>query len=133
MADQPDNQQRRNMGMVAIGAAGVIAYLACHDPKALQQRQLMIVGAVIFALGGVQLVTNAQGRWSALMGGVVCAGMSALGFYVAFFGGQLRGGIPFIPDAWNQTFGKVLFGFGACLTAAMALWFFYRVIKPPPK
>ena len=122
------------MGVIAMSAAGVIAFLAWHDPHvASRQRQLMGLVAVIFALGGLQLVTQATGRWSAVMGGVVCAGLSTLGCHVVFFGGPLGGGIPLLPDAWNQVFGKALFGVGIVLTAAMASWFFSRAIKPGAK
>lgn len=134
MSEQPDQKRRRNMGVVAVCAAGFIAFRAFSDSKVtLHQTQLMFLVSVMFGLAGLQLITNAKGRLSALMGAVVCAGFSSLGFYVVFWGGPLDGGIPFIPASWNQAFGKILFGFGGCITGAMSLWFLFRAIKLPQK
>jgi hypothetical protein len=126
-----ESRQRRWIGWLLVGLAGLIVYFAFTDPKVYtQQRWLMILAAGIFSLVGLQLITAAKGRLSALMGGLVCAGLSSLGFVAAFSHKPLQGGIPFIPAAWNQMLGHGLFGSGAVLTAAMALFFFVRAIKP---
>ncbi len=60
-------------------------------------------------------------RFEPLLGGLICASLSVLGFFIAFGAERIDGGVPFIPDAWNQGLGRVLFGAGAALTAAFAV------------
>lgn len=70
-----------------------------------------------------------QTRFSTLVAGIICAGLSALGFYIAITGKRLGGGIPFIPDAWNQIVGRVFIGFGACITALMAVFALRQALR----
>ncbi len=91
------------------------------------------VAAAIFLLAGMGHLMNLKGRASALLGGLICAGMVGLGFFAAFGTGTLEGGLPLIPATWNQTIGRAAFGFGAIITAAFALWGFHRALKPPKK
>jgi hypothetical protein len=127
-------QQRHLMGLCFVGMAALLAFHAntLHGRSANQDWLPMVVAA-IFALAGLQLVTAIKGRLSALMGGLVCGGLSSLGFYVTFSHEQLEGGVPFFPTAWNQAIGHTMFGFGALITAAMAIYFLVRAIKPGEK
>jgi hypothetical protein len=60
--------------------------------------------------------------------------MASLGFFAAFGPGRVEGDdIPFLPEAWNQGLGRIAFGVGACITAALSLWFFRRTVKPCKK
>jgi hypothetical protein len=59
--------------------------------------------------------------------------MASIGFFAAFAAGEVEGGIPFVPAAWNQAIGRIAFGSGACLTAAFSIWLFYRALKPCKK
>jgi hypothetical protein len=78
----------------------------------------------------------------ALVAGGICLGLSAMGFFVAFAGERLGGGIPHIPDALNQSIGRVAFGLGAVVTGAIGVYAFYdawrlrpwfrRETSPPP-
>jgi len=125
-----DLQQRHLMGLLVVGLSALVTFFACSEHKmSTNQKWLLIVVAFIFALAGLQLITAAKGRFSALMAGLVCGGFSGLGFFVAFSRETLQGGIPFIPATWNQNIGHMLFGFGALITAAMAFYFFVRAIK----
>lgn len=115
-------------------AAGGWAWFNFHTAgMPFARRWHLLVVAAIFLLAGVGLITNAKGRAAALMGGLLCAGLSSLGFFAAFGPGELEGGIWFIPAAWNQLLGRIVFGLGACLCAAMAFWGFYRTVKPGKK
>jgi len=89
----------------------------------------MAAVSAAFFLAGLQIVTAARGRLSALMAGTVCALFSALGWYVALSGEALGGGLPFFPGSWNQLVGHVLFGFGAVVTGGMAVYFFKEAVK----
>lgn len=61
----------------------------------------------------------------AVIGGLVCAALSATGFYVAFGGGEQVAGMAFLPDAWNHVLGRVVMGAGAVVTAALAGYAFH--------
>jgi hypothetical protein len=65
----------------------------------------------------------------ALLGGVICLALSATGFYIALAGGRLESGIPFIPDALNQSIGRLVIGSGAVATGAMAVYAFCEAWK----
>ena len=119
------------MGLFLVSWAGLLVFLAYTEHERFaNQAWLLMVGAVTIALAGLQLITAVKGRLSALMGGLVCAGLSCLGFCAAFTHEQLRGSlIPFLPAAWDQAIGHVMFGFGALIPAAMALYLFVRAIK----
>ena len=126
-----DSQQSRLMGLGLVVVGGIIASYATNHPMAHagDPKWLAYAGAGIFAVVGLQLLIGAKGRLSFLLGGLVCAALSAMGVCVAFSKGAVSGGIPFLPSAWNQRFGHVMFGLGGLLTGAMALYFFVRVIK----
>jgi hypothetical protein len=74
-----------------------------------------------------------QSRLSALAGGLICAGLSGIGFWIVFTHKHLGGGLPFIPETWNQALGRVFVGVCACVTAFFALCAFYEAFKPRKK
>jgi len=69
------------------------------------------------------------GVFSSLMGGIICTVLSALGFYVAFWGDAISGGIPFLPGGVNTLIGRLMFGGGAFITALLALYAFSELIR----
>lgn len=60
-------------------------------------------------------------KWRSLLGGVICLSLSIIGFWVAFYGEDIQGGIPFIAAATNQVIGRIVFGFGAVITGLLAV------------
>lgn len=46
--------------------------------------------------------------------------LSLAGFYAVFIGGNISGGVPFIPESANQIFGKVFIFIGAIFTGILA-------------
>jgi hypothetical protein len=120
---------QRLWGLLFMAAGVAVLFKALAIVPASERVQVLIAGSV-FVVGGLIILTNAQGRIKALMVGVVCVGMSVLGVFTASSSGPLEGGIPLIPASWNQAFGRGLFGFGALLTAAIATWCFWRAVKP---
>ena len=62
---------------------------------------------------------------AAVLGGLICTGLSVAGFVIVLSGEPLSGGIPFLPQALNQGIGRTLFGLGALFTAALAAYAFY--------
>ncbi|MDR9364657.1 MAG: hypothetical protein RI575_04935 [Balneolaceae bacterium] len=60
-------------------------------------------------------------KWRSFLGGVICLVLSIVGFWVAFYGEDIQGGIPFIVEAANQVIGRVVFGFGAVITGFLSV------------
>ena len=124
------NLRNHSSGFVCLGLGIFIVAAAWIDPSIPVNRMWMMHAAgASFLLAGVQLLTGATGRLSALMAGSVCSLFSLIGFLTAFGHGPVKGGIPFIPQSWNQTIGHGIFGVGAICTAAAAVWFFWKAIK----
>lgn len=65
----------------------------------------------------------------AVLGGLICLALSATGVYIALAGGRLESGIPFIPDALNQSIGRLIIGFGAVATGALGVYAFREAWK----
>jgi len=125
-----DSENRKLMGYIALACAVFIACAAFLDHKVSgNQRWVMLIASSVFGLAVLQLVTAATGRSSHLLAGFACVGFSALGLFAAFTRDKLRGGIPFIPAPWNQSFGHALFGFGALVSGATAAYFFRRAMR----
>ena len=62
----------------------------------------------------------------ALLGGIVCAGLSVTGFVIVITGAPIAGGIPFLPQALNQGIGRVVFALGALFVGLMAVYAFHE-------
>lgn len=60
-------------------------------------------------------------KFPSFIGGMICAVLSLTAFYIVFFGDQLTGGIPLIPESANQLIGKTFFFGGAVFTGLLAL------------
>jgi hypothetical protein len=125
-----DAGNQKLMGFVALACAVVIACAAFLDRKVIGlQRWEMLMAASVFGLVGWQLVFAVTGRLSHMLAGFACVGFSALGLFAVFTRDKLGGGIPFLPESWNQAFGRGLFGFGALVTGALAFYFFRRALR----
>ena len=113
-------------------AAGFIFDKSMH-------RLLVLAAGVAFALGGLQLVGvqllyNEKGRVSTLVGALILAAFSYLCLYGAFSpDAHWSGGIPFIPQPWNQRLARTMSGLFGVMCAAFSLRGFYLVVKPKHK
>ena len=129
-----NTQQRRFWGIFCICLSGLLIYVAYTEKVHPADHQwILYLPGGLFSLAGLHLLLNAKERLSALISAIIAAGLSVLGFYVAFGDKKVLGGIPFVPESWNQLFGKILFGGGAALTAAFALLLFSRAFKSNKK
>ncbi|MCG2587159.1 hypothetical protein [Rhodohalobacter sulfatireducens] len=72
-------------------------------------------------------------KWRSFLGGVICLGLSIVGFWVAFYGEDIQGGIPFIAEAANQVIGRVVFGIGAVITGLLAIVAFRELVTSKSK
>ncbi|WP_374011629.1 hypothetical protein [Pseudoxanthomonas koreensis] len=62
---------------------------------------------------------------AAVVAGLACCGLAATAIFIVVSGGRLTGGLPLLPDAWNQAFGRALFAVGALCTAGMGVYAFH--------
>ncbi len=125
--------KRRNRlaGYFCLALAAVIIVSAWMDPSVQPQRVwLMVAAAAVFFVAGIQLMTGVKGRFSGVLAAISCTILSAVGFSVAFTSEPVEVGLPLIPAAWNQDVGHVLFGIGALITAATAIYFFVTAFRP---
>lgn len=74
---------------------------------------------------------SGHGRVRALIGGLICTALAAVGAVAALSPDAPLGGIPLLPAAWNSAIGRMVFGFGSLLCAAMALWAFVEAWRGP--
>lgn len=78
-------------------------------------------------------MSSEQSRFRCVLGGTICFGLSAAGFYAALSPGRIEGGISLIPNSWNQHLGQFVFILGACITIFMGLYAFYQAVAPRRK
>jgi hypothetical protein len=125
-----DTQTHRPTGFLLLALGAFLGIVAWVDKTMLDKdRWPMTAAAATFSICGLQLAIAAKGRWPYVFGGVIFTIFSYLGFVGAFSDRPLSGGIPFIPTSWNQSFGHILFGLGALITAACAMYCFRKAIK----
>jgi uncharacterized membrane protein HdeD (DUF308 family) len=135
MPQQPvTERQRRMWGIVCIlfGVFTVYAarteHISSSDP-----RWPLYIPSLVFTLAGILLVERTTERVSSLITGIMLAAMAVLAPALIFSDRQVGGGIPFIPEAMNQLFGKIAFGFGAILCGLISLSLIKRACRPPGK
>ncbi len=92
------------------------------DPSDAPPFVIGIAGFAFFAAGGAMMVEGnsaARSFWAML----IVASMAGISLWIAFFGDEdkISGGIPFLPQSINAMLGKILFGFGALVTAFMVI------------
>jgi uncharacterized membrane protein YiaA len=62
---------------------------------------------------------DGAGSW--MVDAVSAAGLSVFAFWVALYQKEGWGGIPLVPDSWNQNAARLLFGCGGFVAAAIAV------------
>ncbi len=68
--------------------------------------------------------TPAAPRLGALLALVILVSLGAMALWIAIAGPRVSGGLPWLPDLWNQRLGRTVFGFGGivCCSLAMLAW-----------
>ena len=151
MADEsPSSKSNILWGLFAVGmgafiVAGTSGLLGIdmHPTKGTPQWVGILAGAV-FVAGGLavmlQSLSVARPRpdgslspdaplWvrglSLSLALVIAGSFTVMGYWVAFGPGErhFSGGVPFLPEYANQAFGRVAFGFGTLLSAAIFIAF----------
>ncbi len=125
-----DTQAHRPTGFILLVIGVFLGIVAWVDKTMLDKdRWPLTVAAAVFGICGLQLAVAAKGRWTYVFEGVIFALFSYLGFVGALPDRALSGGLPLIPTTWNQSFGHILFGVGALITAACAIYYFRKATK----
>jgi hypothetical protein len=69
-------------------------------------------------------------RIGAIIALLFCAGSGVFSLWIALTGQPVTGGLPWLPHAWNQLLGRVVFGVGG-LTCFGIGWLALRdVVRP---
>ena len=92
---------------------------------------VLFLVAVVLSIGGVMMIAGRDSRLNELLAAVLLLGMSSIGSWVAIFGSidGISGGLAFLPSELNVGLGRVLFGLGALLCLAMAVYALRRALK----
>ncbi len=117
------------VGLLAVAAAGYILFIFASEAGPLSQRWPLLVASAVFFVAGLGDLALLKGRAADIVGALIMAGLASLGFFAALSPGEISGGIPFAPEEWNRTFGKIMFASGACLTSVMAIWLLRRSLN----
>lgn len=64
--------------------------------------------------------TSGQNRIGAFIALVFCVSCGVLALWIAITGQPVSGGLPFLPRAWNQVLGRVVFGVSGLVCFALA-------------
>lgn len=81
---------------------------------------------VVFFLAGVMILLGENSKYNSLGASVMLICFAIIGGWATVFASTegMRGGLPFLSDGINVLLGKSLFGFGALVCAALAVYAF---------
>lgn len=79
---------------------------------------------LVFIVGGLMILLGHRARLNDALAAVFCYSAAAMGAWVALFGpaDQITGGLPFLSRAANVALGRAVFGSGAVLSLAIAIY-----------
>ena len=69
-------------------------------------------------------------RLRACIAALFCVSAGLFALYIAISGKRIAGGVPLIPDAWNQMLGRVMFAAGGIVTLFIAVLAFRDMRAP---
>jgi hypothetical protein len=69
-------------------------------------------------------------RLRAFVAALFCISAGLFALYIAISGERIAGGVPLIPDAWNQMLGRVIFAAGGVFTLFIAALAFRDMRAP---
>ena len=78
----------------------------------------------IVVLGGLMILLGHRARLNDAFAALFCYSGAAVGVWVALFSDpqQIAGGVPFLSREANAALGRVVFGFGAVISLAIAIY-----------
>ena len=87
---------------------------------------------VVFLLGGAMLLVDRNSKFNALCASLLLLVMGVIGAWVALLGpaAGFSGGIPFLPQAYNVTLARWVFGLGALVSFMMLVYAIRSLLKP---
>ena len=72
---------------------------------------------------------DAKGAFSWVIGALVLLGLGTVALLAAWDPGRFSGGIPLIPDAWNQAAARILFTLGGLFFLVITMAFLRKAVK----
>lgn len=112
---------------VALGLYPILLATGVVEPDPGQlhaPRWVVAVAGSIFVVLGLYLPFSGSKFSNNLFGALICLSFAAIGGWVALYAepGSITGGIPFAPKGLNHLLGRGMFGFGALISLAMAVY-----------
>jgi len=110
------------LGLYPLLASAGVLPLNPQDVHA--PRWVLALCGFIFLLGGLMMLLGHRARVNDALAALFCYSAAAVGVWVALFGdaSQMSGGIPFLPREANVVLGRAVFGFGAVISLAVAVY-----------
>jgi hypothetical protein len=117
------------MGLFSLLCGGGLMFVAIAMPTKKNPTFPGVVLGGMFAVCGIWMLISGLSKSDqrsqgapAWVGAIVMAAFSTVAFWVAIFDSKsIRGGIPFLPDKWNESLGQVAFFAGGVLSLGLTL------------
>ena len=131
--DHPIIMQGKNtwFGGIVMCVFPIMIFFLPHD----KLPPWVVVLLSLFILCGVWGIVSsifgldADSAWSWVIGTTAAIGFAGFAFLLAWQETDFRGGIPFIPAAWNSVIARLGFTFGGLLGVVSAVVFLRKAIK----
>jgi hypothetical protein len=117
-------------GLFSLFLGGALLCLAIAMPTKKSPTFPGVILGGMFALCGLWMLAAAFSKSGsppkqapAWVAALLTAGLSTMAFWVAIFDPKgIRGGIPFLPDTWNQSLGRIAFCASGIFCLVLTIW-----------
>jgi len=110
------------MGVMLILAAG--GWIPAEQTPQQAPTIVLLITAVVIIIAGCMLLLDARQPLNDLLAALLLAGMGLIDAWAALFAppGSISGGLPLLSSQANHTLGRLVFGLGALITWALAIY-----------
>lgn len=92
---------------------------------------IIILSGLAFVIAGCMVFLGTKSRANDLLAAFLCLIFGIIGSWVAFLSPSegFSGGVPFVSNESNVSIARVVFGIGALMCFAIAVWALTRFIR----
>ena len=124
-SDRPSSLTGVLIILAGLVPMAVAVRLLPADPAAIHApRWVLFLCGFAFVTAGIMIIGGTKPWLGDLCAMILFLMLGAVGAWVAMFGtaGAFSGGVPLLPTAWNRVLARFLFGGGALILFALALY-----------